>query len=561
MKRGACLILLLSACSRGGAVPSGVIYCQTDGAVCPPGLTCRDGVCVCLHGEEVCDALDNDCDGEIDEVGPGGLVDVGGACTPQGACSEGTLSCVAGELRCDPAVGPEVCNGRDDDCDGVADDGVAPCGDPAACACAPGGPGPSAEVCNAVDDDCNDMVDDGLVGCACAACGVAFAEACNQVDDDCNGLIDDGLPACPCAPGGPGASAEVCNGIDDDCDGVVDDGLTACACAPGGPGPSAEVCNGIDDDCDGVVDDGLAACACAPGGPGPSPEVCNGIDDDCDGAIDEVNSLTGAPCGQFGDPCAVNSDCSSGLCVGDAFDMYCTQPCAMIGDPGDCPAGYRCWDNPSLGGTDSCRRNYAPCASDADCGPGEVCAITCNDAGDAAVTECRPAIPGGAPATSPCTASADCATFQCFRTDICTEVCAEDADCGPGYRCVFVYTGQCGGDYVPRCLDACDCDTECPAGQYCQPYLQKVLPPATPAAVGACDLPGAGGGPGADCDLTATPPLTCSHLICSNSGTGFCTQMCSATCGCPLPIGPCTSTFLTFGGGLGTHPAMTCDTP
>jgi len=348
--------------------------------------------------------------------------------------------------------------------------------------------------------------------------------------------------------------------MDDDCDTVVDDGLppARCACAPGGPGSGPEVCNNRDDDCDGVIDDGLTGCACAPGGPGPSMELCNRIDDDCDDAIDEINSRTGMPCRGFGEPCVGNTDCSSELCVGDAFAMYCTEPCAMVGDPGDCPTGYRCYDNPSVGGTDHCRRNHATCRRDADCASGEVCAVVCDDAGTAAVTQCRPAIAGGAAAPAACGRNGDCATNDCFQTGICTEVCASDADCGSGHRCVLVREVLCGGtSYVPKCLDACDCDTECPSGQLCQPYVHEVLPPATRRTEGACDIAYGPLGPGDDCDNTAG--LYCAHAICSASGTGFCTQVCSTTCGCPFPIGPCGPSTITFP-TLGSYPAMTCRT-
>jgi hypothetical protein len=326
-------------------------------------------------------------------------------------------------------------------------------------------------------------------------------------------MIDDGVPI----------AAEICNTIDDDCDGTADEELTACACAPGGPGMSMEVCNAIDDDCDGMVDDGLS------------------------------------PCGDFGDPCRMNTECTSALCVGDAFDMYCTRDCAMPGlDPGDCPSGYRCFDDPSADGSDHCRRNYDDCARDADCAPGEVCAATCDDTGAVAVTECRPAIAGGAAAPDACMRGSECAGNECFRTGICTEVCATDLDCSTGYRCVLVpFPGCGGGDYVPRCLDACDCDTECPADQFCQPYV--TAPPAARRTVGACDLGYGTLPPGADCDNTAMPPMTCVRAICSRSGTGFCTQVCSATCGCPAPIGPCGPSTVTFP-DLGSFPAMTCGT-
>jgi hypothetical protein len=53
-------------------------------------------------------------------------------------------------------------------------------------------PVPGAEDCNGLDDDCDGLVDDGVTN-ACGACGDVPAETCNGLDDDCNGLVDDGV--------------------------------------------------------------------------------------------------------------------------------------------------------------------------------------------------------------------------------------------------------------------------------------------------------------------------------------------------------------------------------
>ena len=108
---------------------------------------------------------------------------------------------------------------------------------------------PPAEICNGMDDDCDGVVDNGVLN-ACGGCGELPEETCNGADDDCDGGIDEGVTnACgACGPVGQ----EICNGIDDNCDGQVDEGVSN-ACGGCGPVPQ-EVCNGIDDDCDGVVD-------------------------------------------------------------------------------------------------------------------------------------------------------------------------------------------------------------------------------------------------------------------------------------------------------------------
>ena len=263
--------------------PEGGAACGIPGLLgaCGAGVTdCATGPLVCRQvnfpADEICDGIDNDCDGAVDEGNPPG----GAPCTLpelQGVCAAGAYSCATGVIECTQTVFPagESCNGSDDDCDGATDEDLAPlsCG-VGACAttvpgcvegspqaCVPGAASP--ETCNGLDDDCDGATDEDL---GRTSCGVGV---CTTSVDNCVG----GLPQ-TCTPGV--ASPETCNGLDDDCDDATDEelgqtscGLGTCAatvdncvagvpqtCTPGTP--SAEICNSLDDDCDGTRDEGYA---------------------------------------------------------------------------------------------------------------------------------------------------------------------------------------------------------------------------------------------------------------------------------------------------------------
>ena len=72
---------------------------------------------------EVCDTLDNDCDGEVDEDSvPAAEKEC--STGKAGVCGAGTNTCVNGRIRCVQNVqpGPEICNGYDDNCNNQIDE-------------------------------------------------------------------------------------------------------------------------------------------------------------------------------------------------------------------------------------------------------------------------------------------------------------------------------------------------------------------------------------------------------------------------------------------------------
>ncbi len=336
---------LTRACGREvGACRAGVETCvDGDWGECAGAVTATD---------EVCDAVDQDCDGAVDEG-------VRRACgSSVGVCAPGLERCVdGGWSACDaaPREGErlERCDGlEDEDCDGQVDEGC-PCevGASVECGsdvgrCRPGiqhcvgeawtecegAIEPADERCNDADDDCDGELDEGATN-ACGGCGPVPDEACNGADDDCDGLTDEGVTnACGMCGALP---PEACNEVDDDCDGATDEGV-ANACGACGEVP-AEACNAEDDDCDGAIDEGVTN-ACGACGEVPA-ELCNGDDDDCDGRTDEEVAGAGEPCAEVEGQCERQGQL---VCLGAEAQVVCDAPPPVVrlercnGDDDDC---------------------------------------------------------------------------------------------------------------------------------------------------------------------------------------------------------------------------------
>ncbi|NUO50841.1 MAG: VWA domain-containing protein [Polyangiaceae bacterium] len=175
---------------------------------------------------ELCNGLDDDCDTLVDEDFPElGLPCTDGEL---GVCmGTGQLECNADGSGTECVItnpgqmpGTEICNSLDDDCDGMVDEDDM--GLPLPCpTCVP-----SPEICDGVDNDCDFAVDEeadvemnqpGIYGVPCQE------PVAPNDQPPCQAGTVICINAGPLCFGAVGPKQEICNGLDDDCDGVGDD--------------------------------------------------------------------------------------------------------------------------------------------------------------------------------------------------------------------------------------------------------------------------------------------------------------------------------------------------
>ncbi len=236
--------------------------------------------------ETKCDGKDNDCNGQIDTgcqcqdgqnqacyTGGSGCVKSGNTYTCKGECKSGTQVCTNGQWGActgDAIEQTEVCDGKDNDCDGQIDNNlVAP-----NCANQQG-------VCSGAKQTCGGA--SGWRACTSADYAAhspdyeATETKCDGKDNDCDGRIDNNLTAPLCSK-----QQGVCSGARQICTGATGwkDCTGADYTAHNANYETTETkCDGRDNDCNGQVDNNLTAPLCS-----KQSGVCSGSRQTCDGA-------------------------------------------------------------------------------------------------------------------------------------------------------------------------------------------------------------------------------------------------------------------------------------
>jgi len=375
----AALVAASCGCSAVVDPETLLIRCETRSGEADPcaklGLTCAGGTCQpCASETELCDGRDNDCNGRVDE---GHDADNDGFTWCGGGRPE-LADCVPDDGDIHPTAqgdrgSGEPCDGRDNDCDGEVDE------DPRC-----------EETRGCVEGACPDglICDFEQYRCVAPRTG---GSSC-QSDAECG----DGFCVSAAAIG---------------LDAVIADSVCATACCKDADCPEASAC----------VQSGSGARVCLP------------------------VEIAGRQAREEGLPCSRSGECASGVCVRDRCVATCSSNL-------DC-------------GADTCRLNVATSTLLEGAG-----AWICGEVG------------GRDPAGDLCTSfdPTACQSALCFSSR-CVAPCGADADCAEDFRCRYLTVrGLLGAGRVTACVPVqeamqddlettCCTNDDCQTGDTCRP--------------------------------------------------------------------------------------------
>ncbi len=466
-------------------------FCGAEcaGGTCPTGFSCVPALTVegTTVKQCVADAGDCPCSGKAISLGlatPCIRENEHGQCSGQRVCGpDGMSGCSA------PEPGQDVCNGKDDDCDGDVDEGACDDGNPC-----------TLDTCDP-KQGCQNVPSQG--GCDDAnVC--TLADHCEE--GECTGEpidCDDGNPCTydncdalggctytyntsSCDDGDPCTVADSCK--KGDCAGVA----VSCDCQVTADCKALEdgdVCNGtlvcdtavIPHQC--VLD--LSTVVACPQPTGIGAECLKSVCDAVTGECGVAAANEGGACNDA-NACSVQETCSNGVCSGG------TAPnCA---DENPCSTD---WCDPTVG----CKHdaNTEPCSDGNNCTVGDVCAqMTCVSGDVLLCDDGNPCTTDGCDAAVGCTHGSLAGTCDdgnsCTTDDVCVDGQCKGVgslECDDGNACTKdICLAQGGCDHVPLeagCSDGdpCTVSDKCVGGA-CKPGTPVNCDDLNPCTKDAC---------------------------------------------------------------------------
>ncbi len=554
---------------------------ENEHGLCEGKRVCaEEGLLECdalIPAEEICNGLDDDCDGSVDEA----TCDDGNECTDD--------SCLAEEGCQNVALDQGEC--KDDNPCTVADhcEAGACIGDPVLCddqnpctedLCTQQGGCDHPFVFGACDDDdpctVGDQCGEGECAGTLLACDCSEDSDCAALEDGdvCNGTLICDVNALPMKCVIDLATIITCpdpEGPDAPCLAALCDPDTgACSLAPvndGAPCDDGDLCS-LGDSCDqGTCTAGVPV-NCNDG------NVCT--DDSCAANIGCIHEDNQSPCTD-GDVCTVDDLCADGdclpgnpllcddsnLCTDDSCDA--AAGCLYVNNSASCEDGNACTQE------DLCAGGSCTAGDDVICDDQNPCtAETCSPANGCVYQMLTTACDDGDACTGPdlcqqgnCTGDLQ----NCNDSNLCT-----DDACVPGQGCVFTNNVVgCDDDNACTLDDACD-QGSCISGDLLDCDDQNLCTSETCSPVDGC-IYTFNTSPCTDNDV-CTLNDECSLGECVSSGTLSCEDLnpctddsCNTDTGCqfvanqePCSDGnACTGPDICAGGGCNPGAGLNCD--
>ena len=501
-----------------------------------------------------------------------------------------------GGTTCTPEV--EVCNGLDDDCDGAIDQGACQAGDTCfmstmcasgTCAWVYGGTeavcAETADGCAILLDEVLTQVEDGAIVCTgestyrqCKEGAFSESAPCSEGFENTFLCVDDeGEAQCAgeCGVDGDCVDADLCDGGKACQQGMCVDAGVPVTCDPDTDCstwtcvPATGLCTEAPKNAGGPCSDGDACtegdqCQGTTCTPGDKVECGDGDDctaDSCDpatgGCIHDIAAMVGETCDD-GVPCTIDDVCDAqGDCAGTVKDCDDLKVCTT--DSCD----------PLTGACSNVALTGEPCDDEDACTDNDVCsavgtcagfvAVDCDDLNDCTVDACNPG--DGSCEHGPAALGASCSYpdanpdsgSACFPSAKCNDVgvcqsgagvcdCVTDGDCqDDGDLCNG--TPKCDKEVFPYiCVDDPTTVVECGPGGTC---FELVCEPGT----GDCLPSGINEGGGCDDEDVCTTGETCVAGACAADASVDCgdgdpctLDVCDPVEGCsnpPAPALPC----------------------